>query len=80
MHDSPDDAERTTNAPARAGRGLLRRPWFWLVLIALAAGGYWAIDFVRQPVTADGARGGGGSSRSDTRIWAISSSPGRRSR
>lgn len=60
MHDSPDDAERTTNAPARAGRGLLRRPWFWLVLIALAAGGYWAIDFVRQPVTADGARGGGG--------------------
>ncbi len=65
MHDSPDDAERTTNAPARAGRGLLRRPWFWLVLIALAAGGYWAIDFgaidfVRRPVTADGARGGGG--------------------
>jgi len=65
MHDSRDDAERTTNAPARAGRGLLRRPWFWLVLIALAAGGYWAIDFgaidfVRRPVTADGARGGGG--------------------
>lgn len=60
MHDSRDDAERTTNAPARAGRGLLRRPWFWLVLIALAAGGYWAIDFVRRPVTADGARGSGG--------------------
>lgn len=65
MHDSRDDAERTTNAPAHAGRGLLRRPWFWLVLIALAAGGYWAIDFgaidfVRRPVTADGARGGGG--------------------
>lgn len=60
MHDSRDDAERTTNAPARAGRGLLRRPWFWLLLVALAAGGYWAIDFVRRPVTADGARGSGG--------------------
>lgn len=60
MHDSRDDAERTTNAPARAGRGLLRRPWFWLLFVALAAGGYWAIDFVRRPVTADGARGGGG--------------------
>lgn len=60
MHDSRDDAERTTNAPARAGRGLLRRPWFWLLFVALAAGGYWAIDFVRRPVTADGARGSGG--------------------
>lgn len=53
MHDSPDVAERKNSTPPK--RSLLRRPWFWLLAIALVAGGYWAIDFAkRRAVEADG--------------------------
>ena len=58
MHESPDDAEhKNLTAPKRP---MLRRPWFWLVLIALAAGGgYWAFDFAkRRAAEADGQPAG----------------------
>jgi len=47
MPESPVDAERAAPAVPRS-RPLLRRPWFWLLLLALAAGGYWAIDFAKR--------------------------------
>ncbi|MBX3589327.1 MAG: MdtA/MuxA family multidrug efflux RND transporter periplasmic adaptor subunit [Burkholderiaceae bacterium] len=45
MPESSADAERP--APA-APRPVLRRPWFWVLVIALAAGAYWAIDFAKR--------------------------------
>ena len=49
MPESPDDLTRAAPAPAAPrSRPLLRRPWFWLLVIALAAGGYWAIDFAKR--------------------------------
>ena len=49
MPESPDDLTRAAAAPAAPrSRPLLRRPWFWLLVIALAAGGYWAIDFAKR--------------------------------
>lgn len=47
MPESPDDVTRAAGAPA-AARPLLRRPWFWVLVIALAAGAYWAIDFAKR--------------------------------
>ncbi len=57
MHDSPDDAERTITLPP--GRPLLRRPWLWLLLIALAAGGYWSADIARRRAAEAGAPSAG---------------------
>src|SRR5690606_13383932 len=47
MPESPDDVTRAAGAPA-AARPLLRRPWFWVLVIALAAGAYWAIDYAKR--------------------------------
>ena len=47
MPESPDDVTRAAGAPA-AARPLLRRPWFWVLVIVLAAGAYWAIDFAKR--------------------------------
>lgn len=47
MPESPDDVTRAAGAPA-AARPLLRRPWFWVLVIVLAAGAYWTIDFAKR--------------------------------
>jgi multidrug efflux system membrane fusion protein len=49
MPESPDDVTRAAGAPAAPRRrSLLRRPWFWVLVIALAGGAYWAIDFAKR--------------------------------
>ena len=59
MNQTPAGTERAASAAALPRkRALLRRPWFWLLALAIAGGGYyyWAGDFAKRRADAP-ARG-----------------------
>ena len=62
MNQTPAGTERAASAAALPRkRALLRRPWFWLLALAIAGGGYyyWAGDFAKRRADAP-ARGAAG--------------------